>query len=170
MKPLLSFFLGVAISSIAFVSLKSNSPLVSSAQKNNQDTSRRAWAGIHNMLMDPETAKRYHKNFQRNNSSSNTAKVYSIFFGKEAIAYMGKYFQNAADTIEGVRVFYMNYDKPMPEIGVRDTLQTSIFFVPENTKHEILWEEWTSTKNSFKAAAPKFDVVNHGELCPNSCH
>lgn len=170
MKPLLSFFLGVAISSIAFVSLKSNSPSVPSITQNIQDTSRRAWAGIHNMFIDPETAKKYKQKYEEHNPETTPSTVRSIFFGKEAMAFMGEYFKNATDNIEGVRIFYIHYDEMIPDIGLRDLRQTSILFVPENKNHEILWDEWTSTNNAFKAAIPKFDALNHGELCPNSCH
>ena len=172
MKLFLPFLAGVFIAGLIFyfISPTSNSKNKSStAQITFKDSI--TLSGIGNILIEPALAQEYIQNYQKDHDTSRDHTItYSIFFGRDAMSYMGNYFDTADEKVAGVRIFNIQYNKDLsPETAYsqRDPKQQSILFVPENISKEILWNVWN--KGSALTKQHMFDVLNHGQLCPTKC-
>jgi hypothetical protein len=169
MKLLISFLTGAIIAGAGFYfgvykpALKNRK--ISVPIENADSISLR---GIDDILIDPDEAKRYIQNYKDDHDTATDPKItYSIFFGRDAIRYMGHYFDTAGKNVTGVRIFNIQYNKKIME-SQKHEKQQAILFVPEDFNRNILWNEWIKNSATIKSLT-LVDALNHGELCPNRC-
>lgn len=185
MKLLISFLAGAVVAGLIFflgfykTEINSHVDVSEDNKVSSAKEDCTSLAGISDILIDPVEARTYIHNYVKAHFPDESKKFSrSIFFGRCAIEFMGDYFKNARPEIVGVRIFNIQYNKLMPNsqrMGQREGQenQQSLLFVPEDSEKKILWNEWNKTLSkydSLKAKKPLyFNVINHGELCPNNC-
>jgi hypothetical protein len=169
MKLLISFLAGALISCAIFYlgiykpALKKTA-ILSTFENADSITLR----GIDDILIDSTKAKEYIQNYRHDHDTAADRKItFSIFFGRDAMSYMGNYFDTASKNVTGVRIFNMQYNKMM-RASQNHERQQGVLFVPEDFKGNILWNEWKKDSTTTESLN-LVDAVNHGELCPNSC-
>lgn len=185
MKQLLSFLAGSAITALVmyyYGPTKKSSSTESNVTTQNVAPANKEFSffagadkksdtvvnlGIADMLISEQEGNDYIRNYIKDHDTSKAEVTASYFFGRNAISYMGYYFDTADKSVAGVRIYNIQYNKMMPNVpGQRSAKSPAIIFVPQRFDGVILWNEWTkATVSPFSF----FDGLNHGELCPNRC-
>ena len=171
MKLLISFLAGAIITGAIFYfgiyepAIKKNKTLPSI-----EEATKEGLRGLSNILIDSATARTYINNYRADHDTLRDSTItYSVFFGRDAVRLMGKYFDTARRDVAGVGVFNIQYNEMLTtNIYQKHPRQQSILFMPQDVKGEILWNEWKKEMAPMKLQS-MLDGVNHGELCPNRC-
>ena len=133
--------------------------------------------GIGNCLIKQDTAEKFIKNYQ-DHFSIDSNKTKSIWFSEDIVRclYINLIHEDKKDTVDGFRIYLATYTKDdCPAVSsAKNPIANTVIFVPTSPdstgkKHKDLWNLINREKEVARAPY-KFEVPNHGELCPNACN
>lgn len=115
--------------------------------------------GFADVLISEKDAKHYIELHEKNRHGKDSTHSRSVWHNRRVMEWLGEYFRAAPDSIDGLRIFFSEYDKFVAP-GQKYPNQTSVILVPTHNGAAV----WNAFDNF-----PHPLVLNHGELCPSNC-
>jgi hypothetical protein len=170
----LSLFFNLLILLSSFTKDNSKRPVCEKPKVNdsNSEDPKIKTIGFKNIISSIEA--QHYKDFYKSHFRGWYKKVpESIWFTREVYEYLGDFFNNdTKNEYDGIRIFFMQYDKPGVAPGGVKNKRISICMVPTKNRKEH-WDSRPENKvrdyiqkitgTEFKGA------LDHGEICPQKC-